>query len=588
VSRSVRFVPALTLLSIVGCSGGAPSADAGGPDAAARAQDAGARVEAGKPTVADELLGRDRDALLDAWVKAIGNLEVVSNAGLARLGTNWSEQLAVTRARFHAAVSAEDVYYALLSLQRSYHDFHSELILPSPNRAKPSLLRMPANGPPAVLPIDVTVDYSAGPTKPAYVVDWVEPGLDMGVHAGDIIVTVDSNPIGAVERALMEFVGASSPEFWRESVAVWLSYRYASDLPQPLPYTPIRFGFTDSAGENPHDATLTWILPTSSAPPPVDPCTVAAEVAPNSDYLALVPELVGIHLCVYGSSTSRKVVRWFSFLYEFSDYSGGDPSFGQFSSLTARMKAMSYAIPSADLPFVGASGPGQMLDPVGMMKIDLAHLVTFLQGAGDPSLLIDVRENGGGNFDPSIISAFATAPAVGLATQIVFGPSIHANPNLLDGAVAPGPQASLAKAYLLAHPMAATSPLYPFICETSACNISERTIAPATSPLTGGAALFTGPDCVSACDDFVASLHDNGLATSIGMPTCGADSPVRVPLELTLTDGTTKVSLELTVGENLRPGGQILEGHPPHVDVPLYPTKANAGKYLAAALSALP
>jgi hypothetical protein len=311
-------------------------------------------------------------------------------------------------------------------------------------------------------------------------------------------------------------------------------------------------------------------------------------VAPNPDYLGLTPELVGINACVYGTKTARKIVRWFSFLYEFSDYAGGDPFIEQnASSLQARRKAMSYPIPDSQLPYVGPAGPGQALDPVGMMKIELSHLLAFVHAAGDPSLLVDVRENGGGDFDPTLIAPFAPAAAVGLATQILFGPALHASPKLLYQASAPGPQPALAEAYLVANPAATASPLYAFICQTAECALSERNVAPGTPPTTafvGPTTLLTGPDCASSCDDFVAVLHDNKLARSVGMPTHGADSPVRVPLALKLADGTS-VTLQLTIGVNQRPGGQIVEGDPTPVDVPLYTTASNATGYLDAVLS---
>src|SRR5262249_26772245 len=78
-------------------------------------------------TDADKLLGRDRNKIFDEYVAQIRDFQVVSEKGLGRLGTTWSKSLERSRRRFQEAKSREDVFYAILSLQRSFHDAHSHL-----------------------------------------------------------------------------------------------------------------------------------------------------------------------------------------------------------------------------------------------------------------------------------------------------------------------------------------------------------------------------------------------------------------------------------------------------------------------------
>jgi hypothetical protein len=81
-------------------------------------------------------------------------------------------------------------------------------------------------------------------------------------------------------------------------------------------------------------------------------------------------------------------------------------------------------------------------------------------------------------------------------------------------------------------------------------------------------------------------MKDSGLAKLAGMPSAGADSPVRLPLDLPLKNGKDKVAFVLTVGVNHRSNGKILEGTPPAPDYPVYPSAATRGKYLEAVLAA--
>ena len=93
-----RLVVALWACLVgVACSTAVPLT--AGPDSGAL--DAGAAD--GGATEADLLLGAERDALFERLVGAISSVQVVSDAGLARVGLTWEEALVRPRERFRSA-----------------------------------------------------------------------------------------------------------------------------------------------------------------------------------------------------------------------------------------------------------------------------------------------------------------------------------------------------------------------------------------------------------------------------------------------------------------------------------------------------
>lgn len=545
-----------------------------------------AASDVAKPNLADDLLGKDRDVLFDKLVAAIAGMQIVSNDSLKRLGITWDAALAVSRNRFHQAQTDQDVYYALLSLQRSFHDIHSRLELAPP--VPGARLQVP-QAPPVFLPLQVRAEYEAGMEQPAdYVVVWADPSQP-GIEPGSRIVSVDGRPIQEVEREAMEWYRGSSAEGLRDTVAQWLTLRWAAEHPAPPPGSKVKLGLAASGEIDASEVELSWSA-APFAPAIDDPCLKAVYAAPGEDYASAAPEFVGINYCVYPTQdASTRVVRWFSFFYEFSDFSGGDPwlQANAPSALRQRMKYMSYSIPDSELPLEpGQSLPDGMLDPIAMGGIDIEALRGHLETQAVAKVLLDLRQNGGGDFDPSWTASFAKAPFAQPSMQVYYSAGLKSDPSYLDRAEA-GPQAALAKSWLKAHPNDDKSPLYPFICQTSTCAASEVTVAPSAAPIAVESTLLAGPGCVSACDDFVVILRDNALAKLAGRSSEGGDSPVRVPVSMLLADEETEVVLVLTVAVSYRPAGPILQGNPPAPDVPVFPSASNRGAYLESVLQAL-
>jgi hypothetical protein len=213
------------------------------------------------------------------------------------------------------------------------------------------------------------------------------------------------------------------------------------------------------------------------------------------------------------------------------------------------------------------------------MTSDQASLLAALRDSGASNVLFDVRENGGGSFDPAFFSAFTDRAYAIPMKRLFFAPGLRANPKQMSQVTMffdpmTNAQQTLTQD-MLQHPAAKYSIAYPFFCQTADCTPDEATYPPGDSPPPWTVAVLTGPFCVSACDDFVSIIKDNGMGTLVGMPTASGDAPFQYPLPITFANGVT-VDLTLTIGDSLRPNTTtILEGHPAAIDVPLPPTADN-------------
>ena len=559
-----------------------PPADAA-PEPPADSEPAADAADPPPANAADALLGLRRDATFDRLLARIAGVQIVSAAGLDRLGLTWEESVARVRARFLAARTAEDVFYALLSLRNGLHDQHTRLEFSPPASDRVA----PPAAPDVFLPWRIRPE-SVDASSTDYVIQAVSPAWD-DVVPGSRVVAVNGVAMADLEQELVEWFPGSSPDGLHLFVARSLSHRSPAEMPSPRAGDAVTLDVVPPGERSARSVTTAWSAEYWN-PPGSDPCIARVDMGPARDFLERAPEFVGINLCVYPTADpTRKVVRWFSFFYEFRDFSGGDPGLAYAPmALRERMSVMSYAIADADLPYLpGERAPHGLLDPGKMGVIEMEALGAWFRGQGVRSVLIDVRENGGGNFDPAWAGFLASDVFHQPAMQVLFGRGLRDEPALLERAEA-GPQAAMARAYLRDHPEAERSPLYPFICRSQACGEADLDVPAAAQPWGVDAVLLTGPDCASACDTYAVTLQDNGLARVAGLPSEGADSPVRVPVDLVLADGQSVVTLVVTVGVSYRADGTPVQGHPPTPSCVVPPTAANRGGYLEAVLEACP
>jgi hypothetical protein len=511
---------------------------------------------------ADRWLGVDRRATFAAHVELISSMTIPSAAGLARLGTRWEDELVEVERRYIDAATRDDAYLALVALKNSLHDGHAFIDVEA---LRPTM-------PIVAIPLKVRVESEADEVR--YV---VLPGGP--IPAGGVVVAIDDLPASSWEQAHRTwFAGGSSPEGLREDVGRWLGRRDPTREPAPQPGTTTTVRVRHDDGEQAY--TLVWAAVEEDALP----CPPFADVcAPDEggDYTQ-APLFQGLGACVYATDDpTTRVVRYHSLLTpETFDPIDRD-------CLERKLPHLSYRL---TLEEADATGPR------GLLLRDQGELLDHLARTGVQGVLFDVRENLGGDFDPVFFGAFTDGtyeqPKKSFVSTSHFrdDPSRIADANVFVALLSGEPLsdgAARIEQSLRENPQLERSPPLPFYCQTRACQADEAVFT-SQSNIVFRAAVLTGPRCFSACDDFVAIFHDNGIAPTIGQPTAAGDAPYTFDTTLPLADGSAG-ALRLTVGVSFHPGTTIpLEGHPTVVDVPLSPTAGNRGGFVAAALARVP
>ncbi len=495
-------------------------------------------------TAADRYLGPDRDWAFATYVDFITSVHAVSRDGAARIGVPWEAALENGHRRFREARTVEDVYYALLSVQRTLRDGHGRF----------ARNELPvAFGPAVVLDLDVVVRYAA-PTGGAheYVVSRSgEPSLP----AGSTITGCDGMDMAAFETRMLEWYDRHTPEGLREFAARRLSYRKPQSMPCPRPGDAAAITYRDADGRG-HTTTLAWRTAADGigSDPDVNgsseaSATPAGQREPlrfDAEYRGFPMEKSGLFFEIYSTrSAGTKILRYVSFNYA----------------------------NESDFP------------------PEIAAINEHLRKSGAKRVLVDVRENGGGAFDPALVGVFTTQPFRIMMKSFYYGSRIKAHPEAmkLDKRLElwSDDEARLLQEDLAAHPAASWSTPVPFFCRTTACGVDEAVYRFDGSP-GYETIVLCGPATFSSGDMFVTIMKDNGIAKLAGMPSGAGDAPYRWKLDYPLADGT-KVSLRLTTAVSYRPNSDhvIIEGNPPAVDFPVYPTRENAGAFLEAVLAAV-
>ncbi len=499
-------------------------------------------------TAADRLLGRDRDAAFDTCVRFITDVHAVSRDGARRLGVPWEDALASGRRRFREARSVDDVYYALLSVQRTLRDGHARF----------RRNELPVTfGPPVELDFEADVRY-AGPGGGPHRYMVVRSGEPL-LPVGSTIAGCDGLAMAAFESRLLEWYDRHSPEGFREFTARNLSLRKPQSMPAPAPGDTARFACLGPDG-SPFAVALAWRAVSDAdgsradvTNPDANGSSSAWLVPPgvrepsrfDAQYRGFPLEAAGLFWEVRGTrAEDTKILRYVSFNY------------AQEQDFSAEVDA----------------------------------LARHLRASGARRVLVDVRDNGGGAFDPALVGVFTSRPFRIMLKSFHYGARVKADPQALGRD--PGlelwtpEETRLLQADLAAHPAADWSRPVPFFCRTAACGEEEAVVRFDGSP-GYDTVVLCGPNTFSSGDMFVTIMKDNGIARLAGMPSGAGDAPYRWTLDYPLADGT-RITLRLTTAVSYRPNSPqvIIEGNPPALDIPLYPTCANAEAFLDSVLAA--
>jgi len=502
-------------------------------------------------SVADQYLGNDREDTFNSFVNGIKETQIISTNGLSRLGTTWEQELEISQKRFLKATTEEDVYYALLSLQRSFHDTHSKLKIEEPILPKRKKV---------TLPFHLRAEWNL--EKPHYVVIQSQlKEIPIGYH----LDSMDSIPVNGYENIFKEWVSSHSPEDLILSTATWLTKRYNRIMPIPNEGTKTKVVFKAPDSLITIEKELEWKVFNEDQKNIKQIEDAVEHLFFNKEYSNLKKEFVGLNYIVYRTKRAGdKIIRYHGFNYDFSDV----------FEIYNRIPFLSYKISPIDSYDSFSSD---------LEKRDHTELVNFLKRSLTKRVIIDVRENGGGNISKELIGFFAHKPFNFLTREIHNVPYLKNSPDKYKKNLYVGNdlvQANIEQ-FFKKNPVAKTSPRYPFYCHTEKCLINENLYTPAKpDPIKPELFILSGPACISACDQFVAIIQDNKIGKVIGMPTRGGHAPFRVVRDFELKE-RTKFQLTMVVGIGYRPNGLQLEGNPATPDFPLYPDEKNQQDYLS-------
>lgn len=493
---------------------------------------------------ADRYLGQDREKSFSAYVEFITSVHSVSRDGMNRIGVPWEQALEKGRRRFREARSVDDVYYALLSVQRSLRDGHGRF---EKNELPVSFDKA------VVLDFEAEVRYArASGGRHEYVVARSnEPALP----AGSTILGFAGRSVADFEAEMIEWYDRHTPEGFREFVARRFSACRPKAMPCPHPGDEVKVSFRDREGVE-RIGTLFWraadagqdggATADSSSQAAKEPVEPEPPLQFDFQYRGFPRECAGIFFEIYGTpAADTKILRYYSFNYE----------------------------NETDFPR------------------EIAAIGDHLGKSGARRVLVDVRENRGGAFEPALIGVFTARPFRIMMKSFYYGARIKADPEALSRdkrlELWTDDEAKILQQDLAANPAATWSKRIPFFCRTADCTEEEADFQFDGSP-GYETVVLAGPSTFSSGDMFVSIMKDNGIARLAGMPSGAGDSPYRWFLDYPLADGT-KVTLRLTTAVSYRPNsdGVTIEGNPAPLDHPLYPTRANSGALLDSVLTAV-
>ena len=109
---------------------------------------------------------------------------------------------------------------------------------------------------------------------------------------------------------------------------------------------------------------------------------------------------------------------------------------------------------------------------------------------------------------------------------------------------------------------------------------SDGQLQPASPHFRGRLVLLVGPFSRSQNDQVAAMVADNGLGRLVGMPTAGTSNSWEWIEPITLPGGTREIARFMySIGQTVRPSGEVLEGNPPAPHEPVPMTRENFEHY---------
>jgi len=451
----------------------------------------------------------DRVAMFDllvAEVRAVHQFSPNTWENLAPL--SFSSGIGVLRDRFAAASTEVELLAALTRFGNSLHDAHGGFRPAPPYRAH------------LTLPIVVMPEWDTDRVTMV-----VTESRARDVEPGDLVTSYGGTPSSAFLRS---FADRSNANQWRGialGVAAWMTERPA-DGGDGVDGGTVTLGIHKRNGTDIF-SNLTWSRGGWHG-------ENAADLdAPQYQQLRCAPRL-----------PARKYPT-----YELASHSA---TYCLYVS-----KSLKYA-PFPVLRFFSFDF-GRAFDA----EAEYDHLVRALRAlSGTRGLILDLRDNGGGNDPNWVLDWFAPKPYLDLRTQVRKTQRIDTLvledvANLDEGwvdALVRAPDNAVVSRFLG--------------CKTADCTDTRR--VPLHRILPVPVAIVVGPRCDSACDHFARVWYENGLGPIVGEPTGGALTVLRLDYPVVTDAGRKLGAMRLAISLDYSPfTGLPVEGLPLHVDVPV-------------------
>lgn len=456
------------------------------------------------PAAADPGTPADRAALLDELIDTTLRREAFSPIKQDRLGLDFRRQAEAMRNEFRAADTDEELYRALVKLSATRRDPHL--------RVRPVFGGLVVDPTFREAPVRFTPDYAASGDRPVlflsgYALELLEES-DVTPEVGDLLVSVNGRPLADHLRRLDPYLRYSNDQARLTTCAKYVSVYSKAFDPSFSTHTT---GFTLER----RDGTRYTLTLQHQ-----DPAELSWVAADRRTYPGFRKAFDNQSFALYRRTDDRRIVLldWHGF--------------------------------KSDL------------------HRDLSALMRYAEAEGllSHDVILDATHSRGGSSSPSLIRRLVSRPF--RVTHGNLRISDVTEPFTTRMRLRIGGEARLVR-WLETDVAAAAqrgdaySPTVPFKLDALPAD-SDGLLEPADTRFRGRLVCLLGPGRGSQLDQFAAMIIDNGLGHTIGMPTDGFSNTWEwsEDIHLPTADRPVVARFMWTIGQTIRPNGQVLEGNP--------------------------
>jgi len=482
-----------------------------------------------------------REALFDSILAMTARREAFSVPKNETLGYDPLEEMEKLRTDVVGADTEEELFYALLRLSNARRDRHLSVGLVDLG-IRPTFLDgleawgLPELPDPQVAPVRMRPDFGDGGY---FVADVAAEADASGIAFGDRVVAVNGIPAADLEATLTPFVRHSSipglrwklaealsertailpSSFRRETLELEVAKSDGSTVTASLPYgDPVAMAWTGAAEPSYPGFELEWSTPTHDLYLPTEGQRAVVLQWHRFESSTLIEDVD--RLVAFGEEHG---LLDHAVIFDATRSGGG--SLGAYAIQRIQPK-----------PFKTTFGTVRLSDVV----------VSFIQEKREEFQEQRVFDSGG----PETVD-----DGTWLMDWL---------DNDLYSALDRGDSVTVPVPFKLAH----------------APKDSDGVLQPAPVHFRGPLVVFSGPDGGSHLDQFMSIVSDNDLGPIMGMPPGGYSNTWEWE-EVLHFPGTYQpvVGFMWSIGHTIRPNGEVLEGNPAAVDIPVPLTAENAGDY---------